>query len=77
MQDVRQLTHRAQESFLWSKEITKPYGELDRVLSWAKTELIGDWRWQVDEVSSTSRPGKYLFCFDSDRDYFAFILQWS
>ena len=77
MLDDRQLALRSQESFPWSKEITKPYGDLDRVLSWAKTELIGDWRWQLIDGSSDSRPGKYLFCFDSERDYFAFVLQWS
>ena len=42
MQDDRQLTHRAQESFPWSKEITKPYGELEQCfLAHSKAAQVG------------------------------------
>jgi hypothetical protein len=67
---------RDQESFSYSKEITKPFGELDRVLAWCKTELVGDWRWQLIDVSSDRRPGRYTFYFDSERDCCAFTLAW-
>ena len=67
---------RLGDSFRHAREITKPFGELDRVLAWCKTELLGEWRWQLVEVSTDQRPGRYIFYFDSERDYFAFTLYW-
>lgn len=64
-------------SFEFVQEIFKPYGELDRVLSWCRTELIAEWRWQLVDQSSNHRPGRYIFYFDSDRDCVAFMLQWA
>jgi hypothetical protein len=77
MLDERVIDSRNRESFLYSREIAKPFGELDRVIDWCKTEMIGDWRWQLVDVSSDRRPGRYVFYFDSERDFFAFTLQWS
>ena len=77
MLEERVIDSRNRESFLYSREITKPFGELDRVIDWCKTEMIGDWRWQLVDVSSDRRPGRYVFYFDSERDFFAFTLQWS
>lgn len=68
---------RQGESFHYAREILKPYGELDRVLAWCKTELTDEWRWQLIDQSSDRRPGRYIFYFDSDRDFFAFVLQWA
>lgn len=67
---------RDKESFAYAKEISKPWGGLDFVLDWCKTELTGDWRWQLVDVSSDTRPGRYIFYFDSDRDFCAFTLKW-
>lgn len=67
---------REKESFRYAKEINKPFGGLDSVISWCKSEMIGDWRWQVIEMSSDIRPGRYCFFFDSDRDFCAFTLKW-
>lgn len=72
----RVIDSRSQESFRYAREITKPFGELDRVIDWCKTEMVGDWRWQLVDVSSDQRPGRYIFYFDSERDYFAFTLYW-
>lgn len=72
----RVIDSRSRESFRYAREITKPFGELDRVIDWCKTEMVGDWRWQLVDVSSDQRPGRYIFYFDSERDYFAFILYW-
>ena len=77
MLEERVIDSRNQESFLYSREIAKPFGELDRVIDWCKTEMVGDWRWQLVDVSSDCRPGRYIFYFDSERDCFAFTLQWS
>ena len=77
MLEERVIDSRNRESFLYSREIAKPFGELDRVIDWCKTEMIGDWRWQLVDVSSDRRPGRYVFYFDSERDFFAFTLQWS
>ena len=51
--------------------------ELDRVIDWCKTEIVGDWRWQLVDISSDRRPGHYIFYFDSERDFFAFTLHWA
>jgi len=67
---------RDKESFSYAKEITKPFGGLDHVLDWCKSELTGDWRWQLVQVSSDIAPGRYIFYFDSDRDCCAFTLKW-
>ena len=67
---------RLGDSFRYAQEINKPFGELDRVLAWCKTELVGEWRWQLIDVSTDKRPGRYIFYFDDDRDYFAFTLYW-
>lgn len=67
---------RLGDSFNYAREITKPFGELDRVLAWCKTELLDEWRWQLVDVSTDQRPGRYIFYFDSERDYFAFTLYW-
>ena len=77
MLEERVIDSRNRESFQYSREIAKPFGKLDHVLDWCKTELVGDWRWQLVDVSSDSRPGRYIFYFDLERDFFAFTLQWS
>jgi len=64
------------ESFNYAKEIYKPFGQLDNVLAWCKTELDGDWRWQLVRTSTDREPGRYIFYFDSERDCFAFTLRW-
>ena len=68
---------RVKDSFLYTREITKPFGHLDPVIEWCKAECTSDWRWQVQEVSSDIRPGRYVFYFDSERDCCAFALKWS
>jgi len=68
---------RDSESFPYALEIAKSFGTLDLVLSWCKSECKQDWRWQMVEMSTDLRPGRYIFYFDSDRDYFAFYMKWS
>jgi hypothetical protein len=68
---------RVKDSFLYTREITKPFGQLDPVIEWCKAECTSDWRWQVQDVSSDIRPGRYVFYFDSERDCCAFALKWS
>jgi hypothetical protein len=68
---------RPKDSFLYAKEITKPFGVIDRVIVWCKTELQGEWRWHLVDTSSDQRPGRYIFYFDSERDLCAFVMQWA
>jgi hypothetical protein len=70
-------TIRLGESFSHAQEIARPFGQIDRIIEWCKTELVGDWRWQVVTTSSDRAPGRYIFYFDSDRDAAAFALFWS
>ena len=68
---------RDKTSFNYAQEIVKPFGEVEHVLDWCKKELVDEWRWQLVDVSSTSRPGRYIFYFDNDKDHFAFVMKWS
>jgi hypothetical protein len=68
---------RKEDSFEFCREIIKPFGQLDTILAWCKTELQGVWRWQLIESSNETRPGRYKFYFDSERDCVAFVLHWS
>jgi hypothetical protein len=68
---------RQSESFRYAKEIVKPFGQLDSVLEWCQSALNDEWRWQLIRTSTDREPGRYIFYFDSERDYFAFLLKWS
>ena len=73
----RPITFRDKQSFSHAQEITKPFGVIEEVLAWCKSELREDWRWQLVEMSSDIRPGRYIFYFDNEKDYFAFVLKWA
>ena len=73
--DVNRI--RQQDSFQHACRIQKKYGILDDILAWCKTGLTAEWRWQLVEGSTDKRPGRYIFYFDSDRDFFAFVLHWT
>jgi hypothetical protein len=68
---------RLSESFNHAREISRPFGQIDRIIDWCKTELVDEWRWQVVTTSSDRTPGRYIFYFDSDRDAAAFSLFWA
>jgi len=68
---------RNRESFHHAYEITKEFGVIETVLNWSKSELRGEWRWQLIEMSSDIKPGRYCFFFDDERDYLAFVMKWA
>jgi hypothetical protein len=77
---IRNLDYkvRDKESFVHSCEIHQPFGGLDGVIDWCKeADMQGEWRWQLVQVSSDHHDGRYIFYFDSERDYCAFMLRWS
>jgi hypothetical protein len=49
---------------------------LEPCIAWCKSELEHDWRWQMVDMASDQRPGRYIFYFDSERDLIAFTLKW-
>jgi hypothetical protein len=67
---------RDRDSFSHAQEISKDFGVLESILDWCKSELTAEWRWQLIEVSTDRRPGRYCFFFDSERDYLAFVMKW-
>ena len=71
------IDQRSRDSFAHAREIIKPFGEIEHVLDWCKSEVSYDWRWQLVDVSSDIRPGRYIFYFDNERDYLAFTMKWS
>ena len=68
---------RDRDSFSYAREIAKEFGVLEHVLDWCKEELVGEWRWQLLDVSSDRKPGRYIFYFDSERDCLAFTMKWA
>ena len=68
---------RDRDSFAHAKEIDKPFGVIESVLDWCKEELIAEWRWQLILASTDTRPGRYCFFFDSERDCLAFTMKWA
>ena len=68
---------RDRDSFEHAHEIVKAFGIIETVLNWCKSELRGEWRWQLIEISSDRKPGRYCFFFDDERDYLAFVMKWS
>lgn len=73
---IERVLDRSRESFAHAIEVTKPFGAIDAMISWCKAEMSADWRWQLVDMSSDIRPGRYIFYFDSERDYLAFTLKW-
>ena len=71
------LWKRDRESFHYAHEIVKPFGVIETVLNWCKSELREDWRWQLIEMSSDIKPGRYCFFFDDEKDYCAFLMKWA
>jgi hypothetical protein len=63
-------------SFEHACEIAKPFGEIEYILAWCKAGMDDEWRWQLVETSSDRTPGRYIFYFDSERDYLAFVMRW-
>lgn len=66
---------RPAESFDYTMRLERPWGWLDQAIAWCKTEMTGEWRWQIVSMSSDQRPGDYIFYFDTHRDYFTFCLK--
>jgi hypothetical protein len=73
---VRLYNSRDRLSFPHALEIHKPWGTLEPCIAWCKSELEHDWRWQMVDMASDQRPGRYIFYFDSERDLIAFTLKW-
>lgn len=70
-------TERTPDSFDYSIQIARPWGCIDSVIVWARQELVGEWRWQLIQGSSDQLPGQYLFYFDLESDYLAFVMKCS
>jgi len=73
---VSHIDHRDKESFAFAQECYRTWGHLNEVLDWCKSELTEDWRWQLVDMSTDIRPGRYIFYFDGERDCLAFTLKW-
>lgn len=68
---------RQGKGFRHAIEVTFPFGRLDSALAWCREQTQEDWRWQLVEVSSDLKPGRYIFYFDSDIDKLGFLMKWS
>ena len=68
---------RQAASFDYAIEINKPRGTIENILDWSKQELTNEWRWQLVNSSSDGVLGRYIFYFDSEADYLAFVLKFA
>ena len=68
---------RSAESFNHAIKMSKPFGSIDSIIDWAKAEMSDEWRWQLIEASSDIAAGQYIFYFDSEADYLAFVMKCS
>ncbi len=67
------LTHKTRINIL--------YGDLKNMLEWCKQNCTGDWKYDqvgdsIDDYTYNAISGTmmYDFYFETDRDYFAFIM---
>lgn len=67
---------RGSESFAHAQEISAIWGALEPILEWCRCSLEHEWRWQSVDFGS-SQPGRYIFYFDDERDYLAFVMKWT
>ena len=67
---------RYKDSFNHAQEVIKPWGGLEPMIDWCKVNCVQDWRWQMIEMSTDIKPGRYIFYFDSHPDTVAFVLKW-
>lgn len=58
--------------------IHRPYGTLDPVITWCKSECR-NWAWNVTSNEDPPHPQdwSYQFYFAREQDYMAFILRWT
>tara|TARA_R110000868_G_scaffold121379_5_gene322003 strand:+ start:661 stop:915 length:255 start_codon:yes stop_codon:yes gene_type:complete len=68
---------RSAESFNHMIKISKPFGSIDTIIKWARAEMSSEWRWQLVQPSSDYAPGQYIFYFDNEADYLAFVLKFA
>jgi hypothetical protein len=68
---------RSAESFNHAIRISKPFGSIDRIIEWSKSEMTDEWRWQLVRTSSNAEWGEYIFFFDSEADYLAFVMKFA
>lgn len=54
-------------------DIGSPYGELNTLLEWCNHNCVGEWGFQ-DQTYPPDTALDYTFYFDTERDYFAFLL---
>ena len=71
-----EIASRTSDTFEFHQEIHQNMGELDDILSWCRSECLGEWRWRMLEPSNAHSPGHYCFYFDDGRDACAFVLRW-
>lgn len=74
--DLAEFHTRHKDSFQHAQEVIKPWGGLEPMIDWCKLNCTQDWRWQMIEMSTDRRPGRYIFYFDSHQDTVAFALKW-
>lgn len=66
----------ATQGFNYAIRLVKPAGVIEQILDWTKRMIPNEWRWQLVETSDRTHNGEYIFYFDSERDYLAFIMKW-
>ena len=77
MDALKELVIKPGDGFRHAREIHRPFQGLAPVLDWCKSECEPGWKWQLVDTPSDLRDGRYIFYFDNETDYLAFVMKWS
>lgn len=75
-QEEYRIKHELLDAWPYVQTVSKPWGVLEPMLEWCKSEMVSEWRWQLVDASDGHRPGRYVFYFKSGLDCTAFSLKW-
>jgi hypothetical protein len=54
-------------------KLTIPYGELQPIIEWCDRNCLSEWRY-MEDPNANFLSGGWVFFFESERDYCAFLL---
>lgn len=58
----------------FEKSVDLPWGELQEVVQWCQTHCQNDWTFAMLQLPGMYANGKYVFKFESEKDYINFVL---
>jgi len=60
--------------YKYNTTIDIPFGKLAEMIEWCSGHCENDWRFAVLADASRYEAGTYIFLFESEKDYFTFLV---